>query len=362
MIKFGRRNFLILGSILLGVSNFGFIALHFIDGENVFIIGFTLLRLLQGWGTGWIQTANYSILSLMYPTQVEFVWGCLEAAAGIGLCFGPILAIPLYEIGGYVGPFILFLVIFLGYAFMIKTLIPAEVDDLEVTITNTSNYSLSKMFRNKRILFANIALIVNIFQYTFIDPFLANWMNEGYGYSEKIAGLLFFILGIGYATAWQWVYKTLAFLSFRRWFYVFFVLNALWTMMYGPTELLPISKSIFVFSIFILFGGITSAHTIIPTLPEILEAGREELKYPIEVLNDFSSGIFNMSFALGEIFGPFIGNLLYVGVGFSKTWDYISFGILIFAFIYFISWDSSMPWNAKHFKTQKTNLIYIDNF
>ena len=223
MAKFGRRNFLIFGCAALSISNLGFIVLHFIDGEYVFIIGFTLLRLLQGCGTGWIQTANYSILSLMYPTQVEFVWGCLEAAAGIGLCFGPILAIPLYELGGYVGPFALFLVIFLGYAFMIKPIIPSEVDDLEATMIDTSSYSITKMFSNKRIVFANFALITNIFQYTFIDPFLANWMYAGYGYGEKVSGLLFFILGIGYAGAWQIVFKTLKVFSFRRWFFCIFL-------------------------------------------------------------------------------------------------------------------------------------------
>lgn len=84
---------------------------------------------------------------------------------------------------------------------MIKPIIPSEVDDLEATMIDTSSYSITKMFSNKRIVFANFALITNIFQYTFIDPFLANWMYAGYGYGEKVSGLLFFILGIGYAGA-----------------------------------------------------------------------------------------------------------------------------------------------------------------
>lgn len=50
--KYGRRNFLIFGSLILFISNMGFVALHFINGKYVFIIGFTLLRLLQGIGTG----------------------------------------------------------------------------------------------------------------------------------------------------------------------------------------------------------------------------------------------------------------------------------------------------------------------
>jgi len=51
----------------------------------------------------------------MYPTQIEFVCGCLEAAAGIGMCFGPIIAIPFYQIGGYTAPFLVFGSVFTIY-------------------------------------------------------------------------------------------------------------------------------------------------------------------------------------------------------------------------------------------------------
>jgi len=90
-------------------------------------------------------------------------------------------------------------------------------------------------------------------------------------------------------------------------------------MMYGPTNLIPVPNSLFVIAAFMFLGGINSAHTIIPTLPEILDAGRSELNYPAEVLNDFSAGLFNMSFAFGEILGPLIGNYMFVSVGMSKT-------------------------------------------
>jgi hypothetical protein len=51
----------------------------------------------------------------MYPTQIEFVCGCLEAAAGIGMCFGPIIAILFYQIGGYTAPFLVFGSVFTIY-------------------------------------------------------------------------------------------------------------------------------------------------------------------------------------------------------------------------------------------------------
>lgn len=80
---------------------------------------------------------------------------------------------------------------------MIKPLIPVEVDDLEEFKFDTSKFSYFNMLKSKRILFANLALLVNIFQYSFIDPFLATRLSEDFSAGAKSASLLFFILGIG---------------------------------------------------------------------------------------------------------------------------------------------------------------------
>lgn len=263
------------------------------------------------------------------------------------MCFGPFIAIPLYMAGGYLLPFLVFAVIFFAYCFMINPIVPKEVDELEEVEIDTAKYSYSKMLFNRRILFANLALFVNIFQYTFIDPFLADRMVEDFGFGEKSASLLFFVLGVGYAGTCNGVYLTLRHLSFRRCFFIFFILNGLCTFMYGPSDIIPLPKSLYLIAVFMFLGGVTSAHTIIPTLPEILEAGRNELGYPAEVLNDLSAGLFNMFFAFGEIFGPLIGNQLYVENGMSRTCEAIGLSVILFAVIYFLVCDASLPWNKQ---------------
>jgi len=99
---------------------------------------------------------------------------------------------------------------------MVNSVVPKEVDQREVTVVDDSKYSYTQLLSNKRILFANLALIVNIFQYTFIDPFLADRMLKDFGYNESVSGLMFFFLGLGYAGACQLSYKTLEYMSFRR--------------------------------------------------------------------------------------------------------------------------------------------------
>lgn len=85
-----------------------------------------------------------------------------------------------------------------------------------------------------------------------------------------------------------------------------------------------------------LLGGLSSSHTIIPAMPEIIEAGENELNYENEILTDFASGLFNFNFAIGEVVGPLAGNELYVKFGMPITGEVLGLSIVLFAIIYFL--------------------------
>jgi len=81
---------------------------------------------------------------------------------------------------------------------------------------DTSNYSYFKLLTNRRILFANLSVILNIAQYTFIDPILSHRMQQEFGYDVKFTSLMFFFIGFGYSTTCNVVHITLGFISKRR--------------------------------------------------------------------------------------------------------------------------------------------------
>jgi MFS family permease len=358
MQRIGRRNILVIGSVWSTLATIGFASLYYIHDRTAFICWFTLFKMILGIGSGWIQTVSYSILTLENPHQVEFVCGCLEAASGMGLWFGPLIAIPFFHIGGYIAPFIAFWFVFLTYSLTVKHMIPARVDVIEhATNIDRSNYSYKTMLKNKRIVFALFALSVNIFQFTFIDAFLVRRMKEDFGLEEISTSILFFALGLGLTLSCQWVFITLKFISFRRCFFIFFALNGLWTFMYGPTELLPFGKSLVLVFLFMFLGGITSAYTLVPILPEMLDAGKGDIKE--EVLNDLAAGLFNMAWAFGEITGPFIGNVLYVVYGMPRACDLVGAGVILFTILYFFFWDVSMPWNKSKPELHTDNVKLI---
>jgi len=118
---------------------------------------------------------------------------------------------------------------------------------------------------------------------------------------------------------------------------MFFIVNGLSTFLYGPISLSYVPQTIGVVVFAMVVSGLTSAHTLIPAVPEIIEAGREELGYPENVLSDFSAGLFNMNFAIGEAVGPFIGNKLYVDLGMETTSNMFGGFVLMFTLLYFIT-------------------------
>ena len=104
-------------------------------------------------------------------------------------------------------------------------------------------------------------------------------------------------------------------------------MNGICTLFYGPIELSFILKSIYVVIAAMILSGVSSAHTIIPAFPEMIEAGTQELGYSEETLNNYGAGLFNMNFAIGEVLGPLVGNQLYVSYGMETTSTY--FGLFI---------------------------------
>ena len=63
-------------------------------------------KFICGLGAGINSTSSIAIVASHYPTDRERVIGLIEAASGVGLLLGPFFGALLYEIGGYMLPFV----------------------------------------------------------------------------------------------------------------------------------------------------------------------------------------------------------------------------------------------------------------
>lgn len=279
---------------------------------------------------------------MSYPNNINFVVGCIETSTGIGLSFGPVIGSILYEISGLATPFIAFFVICIITGIFLKGRIPEQADDYEEesdTEDPSNDISYFMLLSDRRIIFANMCVFLAVFQFAFIDPILASYMNKRFGIGFAISGYFFLLLGTGYTLSCFAVHITLRHVSNMRTATLAAILIGLFTIFYGPSNILQISPSMVILGIALFCAGGVNSHLVIPPMDEMITVGREIIpdEGKVEALNDLCSGLFNTFFALGEIFGPLLGNYLYADYGLGFTCDALGIMLIAFGILYFLT-------------------------
>ncbi|CAI2367211.1 unnamed protein product [Moneuplotes crassus] len=349
LYSFGRRNMCRWGMILVAVPFLGFFFNNYTTNSTLFITIFVMMRAIQGIGTSMVQTSLFSILTLTYPTQVNFVMACVETSAGIGLSLGPVMGTILYDFGGSEAPFLTFFVTCFAIGLIIKSLIPYFVDDiledLSQDITRKPQYS--ELLTNKRILFACLCVFLAIFQYAFIDPILAEYVNSTFSLAPQTSGYFFLALGLGYLVSCVVSPMYLDYFSNMRVSIISCFLLGVFTMFYSSSYILAfLTPNMMVLALALFAAGVASSHLVITPMEEMIEVAKSSTDSESKILNDMCSGMYNMFFALGEIFGPMLGNLVFSFWGFPMICDALGIALMTFALVYFLACDFSL--HKKH--------------
>ena len=127
----GRRPFIRLGVLFMGLSFIAYGLIAYIEDNTIYIMLSFTIRFIQGVSSSSIQTACYSICTNFYPDKKETIVGYIEAVTGIGLIMGPIVGSILYSLGGFSFTFYVFGTIFLAASFYIYKIFPKTVDAVE---------------------------------------------------------------------------------------------------------------------------------------------------------------------------------------------------------------------------------------
>mmetsp|Transcript_16097 Transcript_16097/g.27194 ORF Transcript_16097/g.27194 Transcript_16097/m.27194 type:complete len:149 (+) Transcript_16097:1309-1755(+) len=118
-------------------------------------------------------------------------------------------------------------------------------------------------------------------------------------------------------------------------FLLFFV-----NLLLGPSDIFDFPDSIWLIVIALALRGILDPFTLIPSLPEMIEAVLPEYPPEAEIeINDISSGIFNMFLGIGQIAGPLFGSLMTRSYGYKACCDCVSIICLLFSILYYTCAD-----------------------
>lgn len=162
-------------------------------------------------------------------------------------------------------------VYFLIGSALVYRLMPASIEaSSAVDKIPTGKVSLWKLIRTWRIFICSVAAGVNVFQFTFIEPFLPLHMQD-YGVSEKLVGLIFLTLSVGNMISCLTVHKLYQMIEPLRFITLAFCINGLSTIFYGPSLHLHIPQKLAISCVSLFLGGFSSAYSMIPLIGQMIK-------------------------------------------------------------------------------------------
>lgn len=133
----------------------GLVVTKYVQTKPLFIMSYAILHITQGLSQSAYQAATYSVLTILFPSDVNYVVACYETANGLGFSFGPALGSLMFSYGGYELPFLVLSVIIAFSLVVAKLYIPLFVNfSITETSSSTKEVPMHNVLTNKRMIFA----------------------------------------------------------------------------------------------------------------------------------------------------------------------------------------------------------------
>jgi MFS family permease len=163
--------FLSLGLLLMGASFIGYALMDMMTSSNWILILSMMLRFIQGLASALIQTTNYSIIANDYATKMTRMVGIMEMMCGVGFLVGPLLAAVVYGWIDYLGTFLVYGGLNVGFAVVVCLCYPVKepVAETEQPLIERGEekepVSYGALFSSVRFTFAGLSAGLGYFVY-----------------------------------------------------------------------------------------------------------------------------------------------------------------------------------------------------
>ena len=99
--RLGKKNFTLIGALLMSLGSFGFGLLVYIKNDMTFFIASIFFRAMMGVGDASVGTAIFSIIGTEFKEDRDLYIGYMEGAVGCGIMIGPAIGQILYNFIGF---------------------------------------------------------------------------------------------------------------------------------------------------------------------------------------------------------------------------------------------------------------------
>ena len=284
--KYGRKRALSLAIWLLSGATFVFGAAGYIENDYGWYGVSLAARITQGLGDAVLLITVPSIISLEYTAKQEVYLGYASMFLGLSYTIGPALAGLIYLVLDYAGTLFVFAGIILAIGVPSICLMPDRVNNYEVldesgeaTGGEIIDIPYSTLFKNRRSLMGIGAKFMGAFCLNFYDPILSLYLDQGLGLAGSKAFLGFSLISLTYAIGSIIYGKLSEDRSKRCLIFISFLFMSLSIYVSGGLEWLVGSGTPVLLLTMIGLGGVGffQAGTLVPVIPEVMEAVQDEL-------------------------------------------------------------------------------------
>lgn len=106
LVRIGPQFLLFAGIFTMSICSVLFGMLNKVDTRTCFVVYGFLIRMTQGMGQAGFITSSLALIAKEFPNNVPTTFSLIQTFFGIGILIGPSLGGALYELGGYMTPFV----------------------------------------------------------------------------------------------------------------------------------------------------------------------------------------------------------------------------------------------------------------
>ncbi|XP_071946000.1 MFS-type transporter SLC18B1-like [Antedon mediterranea] len=270
-----------------------------------FLVYCILIRSIEAIGTTAFLTALMALVPNKFPDSVGQTMGNIEIFAGIGLTIGPFLGGVLYQLGGFMLPFVA-----IGGFSMILSLCLFFILPADNHLSEQKTGSFIHLMSIPGTWVVVFSLFIGAAALTFMEPTLSTELQQ-YNLTPTQVGLVFLLMGLGYtisAPIVGWIadkrQNTRTLLSFG------YILAGISYLIAGPWPVLHLPNKLYLITIGVVLMYVALGCAITPTYQDLLSTVVHNGMPDVISTHSVVSGMFNSAFSLGSFFGPTMGGLL----------------------------------------------------
>ncbi|OXA37015.1 MFS-type transporter SLC18B1 isoform X2 [Folsomia candida] len=311
------------GIILTAVSCIAFGLLDEIDNHVLFITLSFILRITEALGAAATTTGTFTIISCEFRKTLSTTFASLETFYGLGLIIGPTVGGALFQLGGYIVPFIVTGVSLLLIGIMASFVMPKTASFREEDDDGKPTHGIMSFLRLPGVMVATFALAVMASSIGFLGATLEPHLRR-FELTPLEIGLMFIIYGAVYAITaplFGWFCDRVASPIYVLLFGAILIFTGF--LLIGPAPFIPIDTIVWVTAVGLVIMGLgLSAILVASFLYCLSESMTNGLPDNISTYGVIS-GLWTSAVSLGAFVGPSIGGFLYDEFSFRPATYYV---------------------------------------